>query len=295
MGQTTNKQFPYPDGTSNPNIPGDFQALAQAIDTNFNLDGLVGVALTNPVTANQILKFDGTNWVNSTGGTGTVTAVSVASANGFTGTVANSTSTPAITLTTSASGILKGSSGSLAAATSADVTSLIGTTTLGSTTLTLGGTTTTIAGLTLNTPTLTLSTTTSTTSGRIAWDATNDKILIGDGTATLAEFASSTLIQVAKTANYTPAVSDLSDKDKLIEFSSATGVTFTVPTNANNPYPIGTQINILQTNTGQVTVAGAAGVTVNGTPGLKLRAQWSSATLIKRATNTWVLVGDLSA
>ena len=120
-----------------------------------------------------------------------------------------------------------------------------------------------------------LSTTTSTTSGRIAWDATNDKILIGDGTATLAEFASSTLIQVAKTANYTPAVSDLSDKDKLIEFSSATGVTFTVPTNANNPYPIGTQINILQTNTGQVTVAGAAGVTVNGTPGLKLRAQWS--------------------
>ena len=44
-----------------------------------------------------------------------------------------------------------------------------------------------------------------------------------------------------------------------------------------------------------VDVAATAGVTINATPGLKLRAQWSSATLIKRATDTWVLVGDLSA
>ena len=31
------------------------------------------------------------------------------------------------------------------------------------------------------------------------------------------------------------------------------------------------------------------------TPGLKLRTQWSSATLFKRATNTWVVYGDLTA
>ena len=42
-------------------------------------------------------------------------------------------------------------------------------------------------------------------------------------------------------------------------------------------------------------MAGTGGVTINATPGLKLRAQWSSATLIKRATDTWVLIGDLSA
>ncbi len=57
----------------------------------------------------------------------------------------------------------------------------------------------------------------------------------------------------------------------------------------------GSQINLLQTNTGQVTVAGAGGVTVNGTPGLKFRAQWSGASLIKRSTDGWVLVGDVSA
>jgi hypothetical protein len=69
----------------------------------------------------------------------------------------------------------------------------------------------------------------------------------------------------------------------------------TVPTNASvSGIAVGSQINLLQTGAGQVTVGGA-GVTINGTPGLKLRAQWSSATLIKRATDTWVIVGDLSA
>lgn len=51
------------------------------------------------------------------GGTGTVTSVSVVSANGFAGTVANSTSTPAITISTSVSGILKGNGTSISAAT----------------------------------------------------------------------------------------------------------------------------------------------------------------------------------
>jgi hypothetical protein len=51
----------------------------------------------------------------------------------------------------------------------------------------------------------------------------------------------------------------------------------------------------LQTGTGQTTIVATGGVTINATPGLKLRTQWSSATLIKRAENTWVAIGDLSA
>jgi hypothetical protein len=46
--------------------------------------------------------------------------------------------------------------------------------------------------------------------------------------------------------------------------------------------------------TGQVTVA-ADGVTLNGTPGLKLRARYSSGTLYCIGTNLYVLIGDLSA
>ena len=51
-------------------------------------------------------------------GAGTVTSVSVASANGFAGTVANATTTPAITLSTSITGLLKGNGTAVSAATS---------------------------------------------------------------------------------------------------------------------------------------------------------------------------------
>lgn len=58
-------------------------------------------------------------WVYlATAGTGTVTTVSVVSANGFAGSVATATTTPAITLTTSVTGMLKGLTGALTAATS---------------------------------------------------------------------------------------------------------------------------------------------------------------------------------
>jgi hypothetical protein len=95
----------------------------------------------------------------------------------------------------------------------------------------------------------------------------------------------------AQTASYTLV---LADKNKLVEMSVASGNTLTVPPNADVAFPIGTQIRVLQTNTGQCTLTPGVDVTINGTPGLKLRTQWASATLIKRGTNTWVAVGDLS-
>jgi hypothetical protein len=105
---------------------------------------------------------------------------------------------------------------------------------------------------------------------------------------------------VNKTGSYTPTAGDISDDGKLIEFNSSSAHTYTIPTHFNNPYPIGTQISVLQTGSGQTSITGASGVAINCTPQPtvntgKLRTQWSSATLIKRDTNTWVLIGDLSA
>jgi len=100
----------------------------------------------------------------------------------------------------------------------------------------------------------------------------------------------STLLIVEKNASYTLV---LSDKDNLIEMNSSSANSLTVPLNSSEAFPVGSQINILQTGTGQTTVAATSGVTINATPGLKLRARWSSATLIKRAENVWVLAGDL--
>jgi hypothetical protein len=103
---------------------------------------------------------------------------------------------------------------------------------------------------------------------------------------------SNTLEFNPETASYTLALSDAS---KVVEMNVGSANNLTVPTNGLVPFETGTQITILQTGSGQTTIVASGGVTVNGTPGLKLRAQWSSATLIKRATDTWVAIGDLSA
>jgi uncharacterized membrane protein len=84
----------------------------------------------------------------------------------------------------------------------------------------------------------------------------------------------------------------LTDTQNMVEVSNTSAITVTVPANTSVAFPIGSSITILQTNSGQITVSPAAGVTLNYTPGNKFRAQWSSATLMKRATDTWVLFGD---
>jgi hypothetical protein len=88
------------------------------------------------------------------------------------------------------------------------------------------------------------------------------------------------------------------DAQKLVTLSNASPITLTIASNATQALPVGTQITISQFGAGQVTVVGASSpspVTVNATPGLKLRTQYSSATLVQVSTDNWLLVGDLSA
>jgi hypothetical protein len=68
-------------------------------------------------TAGQILSSNGASvptWINNDAGT--VTNASVVSANGFAGTIATSSTTPAITLTTSITGLVKGNGTAISAA-----------------------------------------------------------------------------------------------------------------------------------------------------------------------------------
>jgi hypothetical protein len=128
--------------------------------------------------------------------------------------------------------------------------------------------------------------------GTAVISSTAGGFIFTDGTQTKEGTPSRTPI-VQKTDSYT--LSALTERDSLIEVAKATATTITIPLNSAVAFPVGTSIDILQTSTGQVTIAGDAGVTVNSTPGLKLRTQWSTATLFKRATNTWVVYGDLTA
>jgi len=117
-------------------------------------------------------------------------------------------------------------------------------------------------------------------------------VAFSDGTQTKVGVPSITTID-QKTDSYT--LSSLAERDTVIEISSTSATTLTIPAESTVNYPIGTTLDIVQTNTGQVTIAGAGGVTVNATPGLKLRARWSSVTLLKRASNSWLVYGDLTA
>lgn len=92
-----------------------------------------------------------------------------------------------------------------------------------------------------------------------------------------------------KTASYTAVGGDVG---KIITMTVASGNNFTV--NTTTALTVGQRIDIIQMGAGQTTVV-ATGVTVSATPTLKLRAQYSAATLICTASNTYVLAGDLAA
>jgi len=109
---------------------------------------------------------------------------------------------------------------------------------------------------------------------------------IGTGNILLSDMATN-----AQTASYTLV---LADKAKVVEMNVESANNLTVPLNSSVAFPVGTQIHIVQIGSGQTTVVATSGVTINTATTLKLRAQWSAATLIKRSTDTWVLVGDLA-
>ena len=87
----------------------------------------------------------------------------------------------------------------------------------------------------------------------------------------------------------------IGDRGKYVTMDNGSAQTVTVPPNSSVAFPVGTQIQVIGLGAGEVTMAAGSGVTLRYTPGLKLRAQYSSCTCIKIATDEWVLVGDLEA
>jgi hypothetical protein len=102
----------------------------------------------------------------------------------------------------------------------------------------------------------------------------------------------------AKTGTtYTFVLQDANNE--LITASNASAQTYSIPTNASVAFPIGAQINIIQIGAGQVTInavtSGTTTVLSNGATAAspKLRVQYSSATLVKVATDAWYVIGDI--
>lgn len=102
----------------------------------------------------------------------------------------------------------------------------------------------------------------------------------------------------AQTATYTAVSTD--NRNKLVTMSVAGANDFLIPTNASVAFPIGSVINVIQIGAGQTTIkAVTSGTTTISSTGAtatapKLKAQYSAASCIKVATDTWYVVGDIA-
>ena len=95
-----------------------------------------------------------------------------------------------------------------------------------------------------------------------------------------------------KTADYTAA---LVDESSYIWMNVGSANNFTVPPNSSVAFDNGTMMTIINYGAGQTTIVAGSGVTLYSSPGLKLRAQYSVATIVKYTTDTWLVFGDIVA
>jgi hypothetical protein len=95
-----------------------------------------------------------------------------------------------------------------------------------------------------------------------------------------------------QTANYTLA---LTDAGKTVEMNLGTALTLTVPPNSSVAFPIGSIVEVSRHGAGTVAIAAGAGVTIRSRGALlSIGNQYGAVSLRKRATDEWVLVGDLA-
>lgn len=98
----------------------------------------------------------------------------------------------------------------------------------------------------------------------------------------------------AQVDTYTPV---LGDAGGIVTIDKATANTFNVPLNASVAFAVGTSIVVAQIGAGVTTIDAAIGVTLNGVNGgqAAINAQYSAVTLVKLASDTWLMFGNHGA
>lgn len=254
-------------------IAGDIPNL----DASKITTGVFPLARLGSGTALQVFRINAagtaTEWATATGG-GTVSTVSTGSLSPlFTSSIATATTTPAISfaLSNAAANTIFGNSTNASAAPTYFTPSLSGTLFKNQ-----GATTTVLHG---------------NAAGNPSWGAIN---LATDITGVLpsANGGVGPLSINTQTVNYTLVLSDANSK--LLRLNKATAFALIIPTNASVSFPVGTQVTYYQEGAGQITVSGAAGVTVNSANGFKTRARYSTVTAIQTTNNNWLITGDIT-
>jgi hypothetical protein len=86
----------------------------------------------------------------------------------------------------------------------------------------------------------------------------------------------------------------LTDNGKLVTIDTSSGAV-TVTINTSLGLSAGQRIDFVWIGAATSITFSASSTTINATPGLKLRARYAAATLVCLSSNTYILVGDLSA
>ena len=233
------------------NASGTGTTTLQSGNTNSNLTLALPIA---DGTANQALVTDGAGVLSfASTGTGTVTAVSVSSTNGFAGTSSGG-ATPALTLSTSITGVLKGNGTAISAAT---------------------------AGTDFVAPSGALGTPSSGTLTNCTADGTDG---VGFRNVPIN----------SQSAAYTTVLAD-SGKAIFHPSTDANARTFTIDSNANVAYPLGTVLTFINMTSQVVTIAITSDTLYlagTGTTGSRSLAQYGMASAIKMTSTTWIISGS---
>ena len=126
-------------------------------------------------------------------------------------------------------------------------------------------------------------------------DGTSGQLLSTDGSGTLSWAtasgggASYSAVRTQSGTTYTLALTDAGD---YIQTTSSTAVTITVPPQSSVTWAADTEIYFEQNDTGQITIAGASGVTINSSETLKTAGRYSVIALKRVASDTWTLTGE---
>jgi hypothetical protein len=111
-----------------------------------------------------------------------------------------------------------------------------------------------------------------------------DPLAAGDGIGVSGKQVSQKWPTTTRTADYTLA---RSDAFSVIRMNVAVANSVTVPPNADVAFPIGTVIEIGQTDIGKTTIVAGAGVTINAPDGLAYDLRFRHGRLRKTGTDTW--------
>jgi len=102
----------------------------------------------------------------------------------------------------------------------------------------------------------------------------------------------------SKTSSYTLVIGDASVD--IFELNSSTSIALNIPTNASVAFSLQEEWEVVQVGIGTTTIAAVTPATtffrqrgINSTSTVTLAGQWAVASLRQRATDEWVVVGDI--